>query len=100
MVGQCTFFKFYLYSKWLHFKAYALQRYSDKNHKFLLVKYLDHEERACIVCMSQYMRFGLIAYLQKSAIIVYFGVSRRTRCLKVVWSILQHPYFVYARCKS
>ena len=34
-----------------------------KNHKFLFSetkdKYLDHKERACIVCMSQYMRFGL-----------------------------------------
>ena len=29
------------------------------------------------------MRFGLIAYLQNTLIIVYFGVSRGTRCLKV-----------------
>ena len=45
-----------------------------KNHKFSFsgtrVKYLDHEERACIVCMSKYMRFGLNAYLQKPLIIV------------------------------
>ena len=36
----------------------------------------------------------------KASKIVYFGVSRQTRCLKVVWSLLQHSYFVYARCKS
>ena len=45
------------------FKVYTLQRYRDKNHKFLFsrtrVKYLDHKKRACIVCMSQYMIFGL-----------------------------------------
>ena len=41
-----------------------------KNHIFLFswtrVKRLDHEERACIVCMSEFMRFGLITYLQKA----------------------------------
>ena len=38
--------------------------------------------------------------VQKPLIIVYFGASRRTRCLKVVWSLLRHSYFVYARCKN
>ena len=83
-----------------------------KIHKFLFsgikVKYLDHEERAWIVCMTQYMRFGLIAFLQNPLIaflqnpliIVYFGVSWGTRCLKVVWSLLQHSYFVYGKCKN
>ena len=32
--------------------------------------------------------------------IVYFGVSRGTRCIQVVRSLLQHSYFVYARCKK
>ena len=31
---------------------------------------------------------------------VYFCVSRGARCLKVVRSLLQNSYFVYARCKS
>ena len=77
------------------------------NCKFLFsgtrVKYLDHAQRACLVCLSQYMRFGRIAYLQKPLIIIYIGVSIGTRCLKVVWSLPQHSYFmyfVYARCKS
>ena len=43
------------------------------------------------------MRFGLIAYPHKSLIIAHFGVSGGTRCLKVVCSLLQLAYFVYAR---
>ena len=35
------------------------------------------------------MRFGLIAYPQKPLIIAHSGVSRGTRCLKVVRSLLQ-----------
>ena len=46
------------------------------------------------------MRFGLIAYPKKPLIIAHFGVSRETRCLKVVWSLLQLAYFVYARRES
>ena len=89
----------------LIYKGYTLQRYSDiKNHKFLFsgtrVKYLKHDGRVCIVCISQYIRFGRIAYLRKPRIIVYFGVSRGTRCIKVVWSLLQHSYFVYGRYKA
>ena len=61
----------------LIYKGYTLQRYSDKDHKFLFngtrVKYLNLDERACIVCMSQYIRFGRIAYLQKPLIIVYLA---------------------------
>ena len=34
------------------------------------------------------MRFGLIAYLKRPLIIAYSGVSRKTRCLKVVRSLL------------
>ena len=32
----------------------------------------------------------------KASNIVYFGVSQGTRCLKVVWGLLQHSYFVFA----
>ena len=46
------------------------------------------------------MRFGLIACPKKPLIIAHSGVSRETRCLKVVWSLLQLAYFVYARSES
>ena len=46
------------------------------------------------------MRFGLIAYPKKSLIIAHSGVSRETRCLKVVGGLLQLAYFVYARSES
>ena len=46
------------------------------------------------------MRFGLIAYPKKPLIIALFGVSRETRCLKVVLSLLQLAYFVYTRSES
>ena len=46
------------------------------------------------------MRFGLIAYLKRPLIIANSGVSRKTRCLTVVWSLLQLAYFVYARSES
>ena len=46
------------------------------------------------------MRFGLIAYPKKPLIIAHFGVFRETRCLKVVWSLPQLAYFVYARSES
>ena len=46
------------------------------------------------------MRFGLIPYPKKSLIIAHSGMSRETRCLKVVRSLLQLAYFVYARSKS
>ena len=47
-----------------------------------------------------HMRFGLIAYPKKPLIIAHSGVSRETRCLKVVRSLLQLAYFVYARSES
>ena len=43
------------------------------------------------------MKFGLIAYPKKPLIIAHSGVSRETRCLKVIWSLLQLAYFVNAR---
>ena len=46
------------------------------------------------------MRFGLIAYPKRPLIIAHSGVSRETRCLKVVRSPLQLAYFVYARSES
>ena len=46
------------------------------------------------------MRFGLIAYPKKPLIIAPSGVSRETRCLKVVWSLIHFAYFVYARSES
>ena len=46
------------------------------------------------------MRFGLIAYPKKPLIIAHSGVSRETRCLKVVRSLLQLAYFVYAISES
>ena len=47
------------------------------------------------------MRFGLIACPKKSLIIAHSGMSRETRCLKVVVrSLLQLVYFVYARSES
>ena len=46
------------------------------------------------------MRFGLIAYPKKPLIIDHSDVSRETRCLKVVLSLLQPAYFVYARSES
>ena len=46
------------------------------------------------------MKFGLIAYPKKPIIIAHSGMSRETRCLKVVRSLLQLAYFVYARSKN
>ena len=46
------------------------------------------------------MRFGLIVYPKKPLIIAHSGVSRETRCLKIVRSLLQLAYFVYARSEN
>ena len=46
------------------------------------------------------MIFGLIAYPKKPLIIAHSGVSRETRCLKVVWDLHQLAYFVYTRSES
>ena len=46
------------------------------------------------------MRFGLIVYPKKPLIIAHSGVSRETKYLKVVRSLLQLAYFVYARSES
>ena len=54
------------------------------------VLYLDHEKRA----------YKFIAYSKKPLLIALSGVSRETRCLRVVWSLLQLAYFVNARSES
>ena len=46
------------------------------------------------------MRFGLIAYLKKPLKIAHSGMSMGTRCLKVVRSLLQLAYLVYARSEN
>ena len=46
------------------------------------------------------MRFGLTAYPKKPLINAHSGVSRATRCLKVVWNPPQLACFVYARSKG
>ena len=43
---------------------------------------------------------SLIAYLKKPLIITHSGVSRESRCLKVVRSLLQLAYFVNAKSES
>ena len=59
-----------------------------------MVKYLGHEKRA--------YKHEIWSYCisEKPLIIAHSGVSRETRCLKVVWSLLQLAYFVYARSES
>ena len=65
------------------------------NHQLELsgtrVKYLDHEKRAYKHAIWSYR------ISEKPLIIAHSGVSRATRCLKVVRSLLQLAYFVYAR---
>ena len=46
------------------------------------------------------MRFGCIAYPKKPLIIAHSGVSRETSCLKVVRSLHQLAYLIYARSES
>ena len=42
----------------------------------------------------------VLSHIQERLIIANSGVSRQTRCLKVVWSLLQFAYLVYARSES
>ena len=46
------------------------------------------------------MRFGLIASPKKPLIIAPSGVSRETRCLKVVWSLLHFTYLFMREAKA
>ena len=58
------------------------------------VKYQDHEKRA----YKHEIRSYCIS--EKASNNRFSGVSRETRCLKVVRSLLQLAYFVYAKSKS
>ena len=46
------------------------------------------------------MKFGLIAYTKKPLINAHSGMSRETRCLKVVWSLLQLAYSFMRETKA
>ena len=46
------------------------------------------------------MRFGLIAYPKKPLIIAHSGVSRETRCLKIVRSLHQPAYFFMLEARA
>ena len=59
-----------------------------------MVKYLDYEKR---VYKHKILSYRITA---KPLIIAQSAVSRGTRCLKVVMSLLQRAYFVYARSES
>ena len=68
------------------------------NHQLELsgtrVNYLDHEKRA--------YKHEIWSYRipKKPLIIAHSRVTRETRCLKVIRSLLQLAYFVYARSES
>ena len=91
----CTFFKFCLYGKTgLIFKPDTIIINHQLEFHGTRINYLGHEKRA------YKHEIWLIAYPKKPLIISHFGVSRETRCLKVVRSLLQLTYFVYARSES
>ena len=46
------------------------------------------------------MRFGLIPYSKKPLIMAHSGLSRDTRCHKVVQSLLQLAYFFMREAKA
>ena len=87
----CTFFKFCLYDKTgLIFKLDTMIKDHQLEFSRTRVKYLDHEKRA--------YKHEIWSYRnpKKPLMIAHFDVSRETRCLKVVWSLLLLAYFVYA----
>ena len=59
------------------------------------VKYLDHEKRA-----YKHEIWPDRISVKKPLIIAHSGEFRETRCLKVVRSLFQLAYFVYARSES
>ena len=91
--GQvCTFFKFCLYGNTgLIFKRDTIIMNRLLELSGTRVKYLDHEKTAYKPEIWSYR------ISEKPLIIAHSGVSRETRCLKVVRSLLQPAYFVYAR---
>ena len=91
----CTFLKFCLYCKTgLIFKPDTIIINHQLEFSGTRVKYLDNEKRA--------YKHDIWSYRisEKPLIIAHSGVSRETRCLKVVQSHLQLAYFVYARSES
>ena len=46
------------------------------------------------------MRFDLIAYPKKPLIITHSGVSRETRCLKVVWCLFNMHTLIMREAKA
>ena len=89
------FFKFCLYGKTgLIFKPDTIIINHQLEFSRTRVKYLDHEKRA------HKHELVLLHVRKKPLIIAHSGVSRETRCLKVVWSLHQHAYLVYARSDS
>ena len=91
----CTFFKFCLYGKTgLIFKPDTIMINHQLEFRGTRVKYVDHEKRAYKHEVWSYR------ISEKHLIIFHSGVSRETRCLKVVWSLLQLAYFAYVRSES
>ena len=91
----CTFFKFCLYGKsGLTFKPDTTLINYQLELSGTRVTYLDHEKRAYEHMIWSYR------ISEKPLIIAHSGVSRETRCLKVVRSLLQLAYFVYPRSES
>ena len=89
----CTFFKFCLYGKTgLIFKPDTIIINQQLELSRTRVKYLDHEKRA-----YKHEIWSFTAYPKKPLIIAHSGVSIATRCLKLVQSLLQRAYFVYAK---
>ena len=66
----------------------------QSDFSWIRVKYLEHEKRT--------YKYEIWSYCmsEKPLIIAHSGVSRETRCLTVVRSLLQLASFVYARSKS
>ena len=90
----CTFFKFCLCGKtgWI-FKPDTIIINHQLEFSGTRVEYLDHEKRA--------YKHEIISHIRKKPQITpHYGASRETRCLKVVWGLLQLAYFVYAKSKS
>ena len=91
----CTLFKFCLYGKTgLIFKPDTIIIYHQLEFSGTRVKYMDHQKRA--------YKHEIWSYRisEKPLIIAHSGVSRETRWLKVVWSLLQLAYFLMRDAKA
>ena len=88
------FFKFCLYGKTgLIFKPDTIILNHQLEFSGTRVKY--HDKRA-----YKHEIWSYRISEKKTLIIAHSGVSRETRCLKVVWSLLKLAYFVNARRES